>query len=263
MDTFNSFEDCVQLLEQCSRLECCSIGIGYLLYLPLPDTPHTPILVPNLSLWKITTSSAIIWLMDHFTMPSLDHLIILFDWEAVRHPDLGYKFDIDPTWPREEFSAFILRSSCPVSTIHLRWALLTVSDLTELVTITGPFLQCLTIDSVGLMERPGIDVEPCVDDSVLVMLTRGGDLDCCPVLKELHLLGCISSTRGVLAAMVASRINSEVPDCAVLTSLTVHCLTHGDDVHETDLFYDFCKIRRVGLPVLLCFYDRHGEVVII
>ena len=59
---------------------------------------------------------------------------------------------------------------------------------------TSPSMWCLTIDSAGLIEGPGIDVKPCIDDSVLVMLTRGGVLDCCPALKELHSFRCILST---------------------------------------------------------------------
>src|ERR1700683_2785571 len=126
-NTFRKFEDFMEVLEQSSQLEHCSINIGYMLDLNLSATLPMLSLIPKLSVLEITMLSSIIRFMDHFTFPLLYTLSIKFCWNEVRHPDIDANFEHNTMWPHEELSSFIFRLLCHISTIHLKLAPLMVS----------------------------------------------------------------------------------------------------------------------------------------
>lgn len=235
----------IEIFGQCPRLEYADVT-----FINSPNIPRGfPVILPNLASLILRASSQETDHSTFFSSLTLPNLLTL-------------SCMLGSAWNEQIFASFIQRSSCVLNVLFLSCVLLASEMLTNWLRLVGGTLSSLTIH-----------IRPMVSDDLLSLLTPNADTQClCPKLETIDLFDCVSRTRGVLAAMVRSRLPPIIneqriqPYGSVTALKTLQCSNVEEDMDELKQLKDKHQLELIiksiytpcsSFPFTHC--DRHRQ----
>jgi hypothetical protein len=221
----------LDIFAMCPLLEYASVAFEGKNY----TTPRNQILLPHLSSLVLNATSHLsdyTSIFTHLVTPRLRNLTC----------------ECGTAWPPQVFSSFIDRSACALDGLHLRF-LSRFTQITQYLQIVSS-----SVKSLDIRNQHSI----IITDELFKLLTPTLERPClCPNLEILNLLGCVSQTRGALAAMIRSRIHIGA-DAYPPVNRTKGLQRLGILHTERDLD-ELCYLQRYGLVVIITktapYYD--------
>ncbi|KAL6301329.1 hypothetical protein BKA93DRAFT_466049 [Sparassis latifolia] len=192
LDNALSLYQCFKLLRMCPALVQCCLLVSNADHNNFPE---------NLRITHSTLRDFAITVFTD-TSPLLQSLVLpaLQKFEVENHLDYLHSVLVLTPSIQGEMMALLSRSACILKTLRMTNMTLTSAELIDCLTQTGAELEEFRL---AYSRR-----WPVVTDGILERLTYRAPpvAPClCPNLKCLDLDGCLSSTDGVLAAMIESR----------------------------------------------------------
>lgn len=204
----------LDILASCPLLEYINVTVRGIHDVP----PRRQILLPNVSSLTLKALSH----HDDYT-PMFTYLT------TPRLRKLACAFGL--AWPSHVFLSFINRSGCALDSLYLR-RLGHLTQIAEYLQIVSNSVTCLSIH----------DTVPIITDELLNVLTSTPFRPClCPNLEMLTLAGCISQSRGALAAMVRSRLVNPLANNRTAKLQKLDVLYREGDWEE------LCNLQGLGL----------------
>jgi hypothetical protein len=143
LDNLSSLDEYIQTLKRCHSAERVFIHLQDILYPPpsLMELSDLPINLPALKSLSICSFMGITGLLDHFSIPSLEELQVVFQWDSFNLDKPRFTLSDYPTWPHTAFTSFIRQSACSITSLHFMDVHLSCQELCDVIHCTNTSLE--------------------------------------------------------------------------------------------------------------------------